>query len=176
MPGLLHPDSPDALPAAPTSIEWPGSLIGLLGRLEAFRPAFDGKRLVPDAEALIGHAEAMVQAADDLARRTKFPDGLADIQARALSKAGAFFTAANALKKAPAKNLVASVLNSLSGTDGPTADAVRDCLLAAVDVLNGYFMLFTERYKSSASARGWVDAASAFQADFKQLVRDLPAK
>jgi len=176
MPDVLPPERLDAPPAVPRSVEWPSSLIGLLGGLESLRTEFVGKRLVPDADALLSHAEAMVQAADDLARRTKFPDGLSDIQARAVSKAGAFFTMANGLKKEPTKSLVVSVINSISGADAANPDAVRECLLSAVEVLNGYFMLFTERYKSSGAARGWVDAASAFSTEFKQLVRDLPAK
>lgn len=175
MAELLHPETAAAPPPAQSAVDWPGSLIGLLGRLDTLRAEFVGRRIAPDTEALIGHAEAMVQAAEDLAKRTTFPDALAEMQARALSKAGAFFTAANSLKKAPTKSLFFTMLNALTDSDSPP-EAVRACLLSSVEVLNSYFMLFTEQFKSSASARGWVDAASAFVAEYKQLIRDLPGR
>lgn len=177
MAELLHPDPSEAPPppAAASSTDWPGRLIGLLGKLDSLRDGFVGRRLIPDSQALIAAAEEMVQAAEDLASKTQFTDAMAGAQTRAMSKAGAFFTAVSALKKPQTKSLVISVYQALT-TDGPSADAVRDCLLAALDVLNAYFSLFTEKYKSSAAARGWVDAASAFLTDFKQLVKDMPAK
>src|SRR5438270_4526543 len=101
MAELLRPDSFDAPPppAAPAATDWPGQLIGLLGKLDALRDGFTGRRLVPDAQVLVVLAEEMVQAAEDLASKTQFTDATAAAQSRAMSKAGAFFTAANALKK-----------------------------------------------------------------------------
>ena len=73
------------------------------------------------------------------------------------------------------QGLFRSVLTALSRATVPSAaPAVRNCLELADETLNAYFTLFTEKYPSSLSARGWVDAASGFLADFKQLVRDLP--
>jgi hypothetical protein len=181
MAELLHPDPYDAPPppstprTGRTSVDWAAQLIGLLGKLDALRDGFAGRRLAADSQTLIVLAEEMVQAAEDLAGRTQFPDAMADAQTRAMSKAGAFFTAVGTLKKPQTKSLVISVYHALR-SDGPSAEAVRDCLLGCVDVLNAYFSLFTDKYKSSADARGWVDAASAFLTDFKQLIKDLPAK
>jgi hypothetical protein len=155
--------------------DWQSNLIGLLARLEYLRTEMTGRRLTDDAGHLLDVAEMMVLAVEDLARRTPFPDDTAAAQAEAVGRAGAFFAAAAALKRPQAKGLFRSVLAAFK--DDPksvSGRAVRDCLTAAVEALHSYFSLFTERFPSSTTARGWVDAASSFLAELKQEVRSLP--
>ena len=165
---------PEPTPAPPPdSRAWSIELVRLLSRLEHLREVCHGKRLVADGDWLVGQAEAMVQATEELARKTTFAKGLADAQSAALARAGAFFSLAAGLKKAPPRGLLSGVLSALAPAEARPTGPVKECLAAAVEALNRYFALFTERFPTSASARRWVDAASAFLADLKQTIGDL---
>lgn len=162
-------------PAAPPPSDpraWQDDLLDLLAGLEHARGILAGRRLAADGAVVLAVVEQMVQDAEGLAGRTAFPDSAEDAQTEALAKAGAFVTALAGLR--PAKTgLMANVRASWSKEKLPVA-AVRECLAAGYEALNAYFALFTDRFKSSKAARGWVDAASAFLADLKSDLRDLP--
>ena len=165
---------PEPTPAPPTdSRAWSIELVRLLSRLEHLRESCHGKRLIADSDWLVEQAESMVQATEELARRTTFAKGLTDTQSAALARAGAFFSLAAGLKKAPSRGLFSNVLSALTTTEARPSGPVKECLAAAIEALNRYFALFTERFPTSASARRWVDAASAFLADLKQTVGEL---
>ncbi|HVK19394.1 MAG TPA: hypothetical protein VM533_20840 [Fimbriiglobus sp.] len=154
---------------------WQSALAGLLARLEHHRAGMIGRRLAADAGLLLDRAEAMVVAVEDLARGTTFPAKLTPAVGEAVARAGMFVSAAQEVREELKQGLVRSVLTALSRAAVPSAaPAVRNCLESAGEALNGYFTLFTEKYPSSLAARGWVDAASGFVADYRQLVRDLP--
>jgi hypothetical protein len=169
---------PTQAPASASSLDhrpWQSVLAGLLAKLEHHRAEMVGRRLGADAGWLLDRAEAMVTATDDVAREAAFSAKLAAAEAEAVAKAGLFVAAAHGVRDGLKRGLFRSVLTALSRAAVPSvAPAVRQSLDAAGEALNGYFTLFTEKYPSSLSARGWVDAASAFLADYRQLVRGLP--
>jgi hypothetical protein len=170
------PDEADRTPAPALDFRaWQSALAGLLARLEHHRSGMTGRRLAADAGWLLDRAEAMVVAVEDLARETTFPPKLAPAEGEAVARAGLFVSKANKVRDGLKQGLFRSVLTALSRAAVPSAaPAVRSCLESAGEALNGYFTLFTEKYPSSLAARGWVDAASGFVADYRQLVRDLP--
>jgi hypothetical protein len=172
------PDETDRTPPPAPLLDfrpWQSALAGLLARLEHDRSAMTGRRLAADAGWLLDRAEAMVVAVEDLARETTFPAKLTPAVGEAVARAGVFVSAAQEVREGLKRGLVRSVLTALSRAAVPSAaPAVRSCLESAGEALNGYFTLFTDRYPSSLAARGWVDAASGFLADYKQLVRGLP--
>ncbi len=173
-----RPDEPGRVPDPAPPLDtrpWQSALAGLLAKLEHYRAEMVGRRLGADAGWLLERAEAMVLAAEDLARESAFPAKLAVAEAEAVARAGLFVAAAHGIRDGLKRGLFRTVLTALSRAAVPSAaPAVRHALEAAGEALNGYFTLFTERYPSSLSARGWVDAASAFLADYRQLVRGLP--
>jgi hypothetical protein len=172
----LHNNTVDATPApALDPRPWQSSLAGLLARMEHIRSEMAGRRLSADAGWLLDRAEAMVLAAEELARATAFPARLARAEADAVARTGVFISTAHGVRDGLKRGLFRSVLTALSRATIPSvAPAVRDCLETAGEALNGYFTLFTEKYPSSLAARGWVDAASAFLTDYRQLTRELP--
>lgn len=169
-------DEMDQTPAPVLDVRsWQSALAGLLARLEHHRTGMIGRRLAADAGWLLDRAEAMVIAAEELARETTFPQKLTLAVGEAVARAGLFISAAQEVREGLKQGLVRSVLTALSRATVPSAaPAVRNCLEAAGEALNGYLTLFTEKYPSSLAARGWVDAASGFLADYRQLIRDLP--
>lgn len=175
---LPKPDEADRPPVPaplPDFRAWQSALAGLLARLEHHRSGMTGRRLAADAGWLLDRAEAMVVAAEDLARETVFPAKLTPAVGEAVARAGVFVSKANKVRDGMKQGLFRSVLTALSRAAVPSAaPAVRSCLESAGEALNGYFTLFTEKYPSSLAARSWVDAASGFVADYKQLVRGLP--
>jgi hypothetical protein len=172
------PDEADATPPPAPLLDfrpWQSALAGLLARLEHHRAGMADRRLAADAGWLLDRAEAMVIAVEDLARETTFPPKLAPAEGEAVARAGVFVSKAHKVRDGLKQGLFRSVLTALSRAAVPSAaPAVRSCLESAGEALNGYFTLFTEKYPSSLAARGWVDAASGFVADYRQLVRDLP--
>lgn len=170
------PDETDRTPVPVLDIRpWQSALAGLLARLEHLRSGMIGRRLAADAGWLLDRVEAMVVAVEDLARVTHFPAKLAPAAGEAVARAGMFVSSAHAVRDGLRKGLFRSVLTALSRASVPSAaPAVRNCLESAGEAINGYFTLFTEKYPSSLAARNWVDAASGFLADYKQLVRALP--
>jgi hypothetical protein len=170
------PDETDRTPVPALDIRpWQSALAGLLARLEHLRSGIIGRRLAADAGWLLDRAEAMVAAVEDLARETTFPAKLAPAAGEAVARAGMFVSAAHQVRDGLKQGLFRSVLTALSRAAVPSAaPAVRACLDAAGEAIHGYFTLFTEKYPSSLAARNWVDAASGFLADYKQLVRALP--
>jgi hypothetical protein len=173
---LSTPDEADRTPPPMLDVRpWQSALAGLLARLEHHRAGMTGRRLATDAGWLLDRAEAMVIAVEDLARETTFPAKLTPAVGEAVARAGLFVSAAQEVREGLKQGLVRSVLTALSRAAVPSAaPAVRHCLEVAGEALNGYLTLFTDKYPSSLAARGWVDAASGFLADYKQLVRELP--
>ncbi len=163
-------------PFADKNSAWLLELIALLARLECFREELAGRRLLADLDLILWVTEGMVQALDELARKTRFAEETAPIQMDALAKAGTFFGAANGLKRPVQKSLILSMWTALNGpADTATSRAVRECANAAVEAVHAYFHLFTVRFSSSSASRGWVDVASTFLAEFKQQVKAFPA-
>ncbi len=176
-----QPTPPDPPPPAaertppPEPRGWTAALAGLLAKLEHHRSELAGRRLAADAAWLLDRAETMVMAAEDLAQKTEFPAKSAGREGAAIARAGLFVTAAWGVREGLRRGLFGSLLVALTGSGGRGGGpAVRSCLEAAGEALNGYFGLFTERYPSSLAARGWVDAATVFLTDYRQLVRELP--
>lgn len=167
---VVEPIPSPPSPADPRA--WQDDLLDMLAGLEHARGMVAGRRLAADGAVVLAVIEQMVQDAEGLAGRTEFPDSAEDAQTEAVAKAGAFVTALTGLRPAKA-GLMANMRASWSKDKLP-ATAVRECLTAGHEALNAYFALFTDRFKSSKAARGWVDAASAFLADLKADIRDLP--
>ena len=166
-------DSPDADPTEARA--WLATLAGLLSRCEYYRSEITGRRLGADAAPLLNRAELMVFAAEELARVTSFGDHLIGQQVDALAKAGAFVSAAHSVETGPSRGLLWSVMGALTGGSRPAVggSAVRDCLEAAADALESYFVLFGRRL-SIPTPSGWVDAAGAFVADYRRMVKEMP--
>ncbi|MFO0851419.1 MAG: hypothetical protein U0871_23105 [Gemmataceae bacterium] len=166
---VVEPSPSPPIPSDPRA--WQDDLLDMLAGLEHSRGLLAGRR-VADGAVVLAVIEQMVQDAEGLAGKTEFPDSAEDAQTEAVAKAGAFVTALTGLRPAKA-GLMANMRASWSKDKLPAA-AVRECLTAGHEALNAYFALFTDRFKSSKAARGWVDAASAFLADLKADIRDLP--
>lgn len=154
---------------------WQFELIGLLGKLESLRGQLAGCRYATDAEHVLEVGEAMVQLTEELAARHDFPENSLDTQMATLAKAGAFYATLNDVRRPSTaqRSLLKSVF-ARPTEDAVPAVAVRECLHQGIDSLHAYFSLFTEMYRSTTKARPWVDAASAFLADFKQMAREMP--
>lgn len=166
-------DTADADPADARA--WLATLAGLLSKCDYYRSEIAGRRLGGDAAQVLNRAELMVFAAEDLARATTFPSRLEGQQVDAVAKAGAFVSAAHAIDTGPSRGLLWSALSALTGGSSPSVvgPAVRDCLEAGADALESYFQLFGKRL-SVPTPSGWVDAADAFVADFRRMVKELP--
>ena len=167
------PDAPAAGP--PDARDWQATLVALLVRLEELRAAMAGRRLGPDAARLLDAAGAMLAACDDVSREVPPGPALAAGQTTAVAKAGAYYSAAMTARPPVSRSAVLSALATVCGS-GPRANPadVRDALLVAADALHHYFVLFTDQFADSASARAWVQAAAAFLTGLRQLVRELP--
>lgn len=154
---------------------WLATLAGLLSKCEYYRSEILERRLGSDAALLLNRAELMVFAAEELACATHFPDRLESQQVDALAKAGMFVSAAHGVETGPSRGLLWSVMSTLTGSGRPAVvgPAVRDCLEAAADALESYFLLFGRRL-SVPTPSGWVDAAGAFVADFRRMVKEMP--
>lgn len=170
---LARPEDADGAPFDPRA--WQSGLAGLLARLDHARSELAGHRLGADAGWLLDRAEEMIAAAETFAHGAALPARLANTEAEAVARAGKFLTTAHGVRETLHKGLFRSVLSTLTGTTGSgVAPAVRGALEAAAETLGSYFTLFTERFGSSIAARGWVEAATAFLMDFRELIRDLP--
>lgn len=173
---LLVPPVGAATPTPPPVRPWQFHLIELLCRLESRRQQLVGLRLGADADAILDQCEAMAQLTEDVATRVQFSEKLGAAQLEAVAKAGELFGVCHEARRPAARSLIQSMLQALaSGGDAAQAGAVGAALTMAIEALNAYFALFTAHYPSSLAARGWVDAASAFLADFRQTSRDLAA-
>lgn len=176
VPGDDAEPAPAGPPPLVVSREWQFGLIALLSKLECLRVQLVASRFSSDAAAILDHMEAMVVVTEEFSKRHDFPDASLDTQMNALAKAGAFYAAMSDLRKPePSRGLLHSLVSKVSAADarlpGPV---VRECVNLGIDTLHAHFSLFTEMYRSSIKARSWVDAASAFLADFKQMVRAFP--
>lgn len=154
--------------------DWQTHLVELLARLEHHRLQLVGTRLGPDADAILDRCEALVQLAENLARKTPFAESASAAQMDAMAKAGAVYVFVNDARRPAGRGLFQSVLSRFAADDTTQGPHVREAVGLTVDALHAYCLLFTGRYPSSLAARGWVDAASAFLADFKQMRRDWP--
>jgi hypothetical protein len=166
---------PTAAPAA-TPHAWQFGLIGLLAELESLRLQFAGCRYSTDTDHLLDRIEAMVQLTEEFSRLYDFPDASVETQMTALAKAGTFYAVLNDTRHTrPATNsLFKNVIAKMSSAEPVPGAAVRECLALGLETLHAHFSLFTEMYRSSIKARNWVDAASSFLADFKQMARAIP--
>ena len=163
-------------PPPPPPRPWQFHLIELLCRLESRRQQLVGLRLGADADAILDQCEAMAQLTEDVATRVHFSEKLAAAQLEAVAKAGELFGACHEARRPAARSLIQSMLQALSSSeDSAQAAAVGVALNQTIEAINSYFALFTAHYPSSLAARGWVDAASAFLADFKQVSREMAA-
>ena len=175
-PGSSVSDGPPAgpRPAVRTGDrEWQAHLIELLAKLEHHRLQLAGTRLGPDADYVLDKCETLVQLAEDLAKRTTFAEASAAAEMDAMAKTGAAYVCVNDARRPGSRSLFQSVLAKFAA-DGTQTPAVREAVDRTVDALHAYCTLFTGRYPSSLAARGWVDAASAFLADLRQMQKDWP--
>ena len=94
-----------------------------------------------------------------------------------LAKAGTFYSSLNDARRGVSRSLLYTMMNAFTA-DGTRDQAkeVRNCLALTIETLHSYFSLFTQNYPSSLIARGWVDVASAFLADFRQMITDNSQK
>lgn len=162
--------------ALPQTRDWRFGLIELLSKLETLRQQLNGSRISTDAEHILERVEAMVLLTEEFSKVLDLPDSGIDTQMNAMAKAGEFYAVLNDVRQKTARSLLKSMISKFSTIDEPAAlAAVNSCLHAGLDAVNAYFSLFTEMYQSSLKARGWVDAASAYLADFRQLLRAMQA-
>ncbi|MGL6074729.1 MAG: hypothetical protein ACRC8S_11260 [Fimbriiglobus sp.] len=155
--------------AVPTG--WQHGLIELLSKLECLRLQMIGCRL-QESDHLLDRIEAMVLATEDFAKGFDFPDSSTDAQMNAMARAGAFYASLSDLRRpnTPSnRSFLKNMLSKIATSDDEPQDpqTIIECLQTGLEVLNAYFSLFTDMYRSSLKARNWVDAASAFLADFR---------
>ena len=175
-PKSASADAPGHATPGATPHAWQFGLITLLAKLESLRLQCAGCHYSPDADHLLDRIEAMVLSTEEFSRLHDFPDASMDTQMNALAKAGAFYATLNDTRRpAPvSRSLFKSMLLKMSAPEPVPGAAVRECLYLGIDTLHAHFSLFTEMYRSSLKARNWVDAASSFLADFKQMARAIP--
>lgn len=171
--GVKSGPVPRPAAASPPARDWQTHLIELLSRLEHHRLQLVGTRLGADADFILDKCEAAVQLAEDLAAATTFADTHTAARMDAMAKAGTVFGAANDARRPGGRSLFKSMLSAFASDDPGHAPAVRAVVEASQDALSTYCSLFTSHYPTSLAARGWVDAASAFLADFKQTAKEL---
>ncbi len=173
--GSPAPAEPPPAAAPPDPAVWQAELVELLAAIEHVRWSLRGLKPVAGGAALLSFAEGTLQACEGLARDTAFAAHTAEAQGEAVAKAGAFVSKLAVLRPAAAPGgLFRSVFSAFAPEAAPLDPlAVQDALQAHHEALNAYFALFTDHFQSSKAARGWVDAASGFLADYKAMVRDL---
>jgi hypothetical protein len=154
---------------------WQHGLIELLSKLECLRMQMIGCRL-QESDHLLDRIEAMVLATEDFAKAFDFPDSSTDAQMNAMARAGAFYASLSDLRRpsvGASRSFLKNMLSKIAHDDQlPEPQAIIDCLQTGLEVLNAYFSLFTDMYRSSLKARNWVDAASAFLADFRFMLKN----
>lgn len=170
---ILEPATTDSVTQSVTDQEWTARLVGLLSHLDYHRRRLERYRITEDMSVIVQRGEAMVQITEEVARKVTFSAAQSEKVSAAIAKAGTFFTVASSLRRQPGKGLLTNVLNALAPVENPSPEFIRDFLLTGCETLNCYFSLFTDRYSNKKVARLWVDAASAFIADYKQTVRQL---
>jgi len=166
--------APDSTTQSVNDQEWTARLVSLLCHLDYYRRRIEKARGTEDISVIVERAEAMVQITEDVARKVTFASTQSEKVSAAIAKAGTFFTAASSLRRQPGKGLLTNMINALSANESASPELIRDYLFSGADTLNTYFSLFTDRYANKKISRMWVDAASAFLADYKQTVRQLP--
>ena len=171
------PEAVTPMPMPTNSIHWQFKLIELLAKLENLRLQLAGTSLTTDSDFILERSETMVQLTEELAKATTFSDSSTEPQMTALAKAGTFYGSLNDARRGGSRSLLYSMMNAFT-TDGTRDQAkeVRNCLVLTIETLHSYFSLFTQNYPSSLIARGWVDVASAFLADFRQMIKDKSQK
>jgi hypothetical protein len=160
-------------------IGWQHGLIEVLSKLECLRLQMIGARLT-DPDHLLDRVEAMVLVTEEFSKTFDFPDNSTDTQMNAMARAGAFYSSVLDLRRpnnstSANRSFLKSMISKISTQEEPQPvqpAAIIDCLNSCTEVLNAYFMLFTEMYRSSLKARNWVDAASAFLADFRLMLKN----
>ncbi len=174
--GKVMPPLPgDPRPAGRVAArEWQAHLVELLAKLEHHRLQLVGTRLGPNAHYVLDKCETLVQLAEDLAKRTTFAGASSAAEMDAMAKTGAAYVGINDARRSGGRGLLKSVLSKFGADDATQVPAVREAVGRTVDALHAYCTLFTGRYPSSLAARGWVDAASAFLADLRQMCKDWP--
>jgi len=156
--------------------DWRLGLIEMLAKLESLRQQLSGSRIANDADHILDRIEAMVLVTEEFSKILDLPDSGMDTQMNSMAKAGEFYAALNDVRQKTSRSLLKSVISKFSTIDERAVAAlVTACVNAGLETLNAYFSLFTEMYQSSLKARGWVDAASAFLADFRQQIRAMQA-
>jgi hypothetical protein len=60
-----------------------------------------------------------------------------------------------------------------AGARALAADKARKCYVALYDAVFAHFVVFTNRFPTSRTARGWVEVAATFVTDLKRTLRDL---
>ncbi len=165
------------MPARTDFVQWQSKLIELLAKLENLRLQLAGTSLATDSDFILERSETMVQLTEELANATTFSDRSTEPQMAALAKAGTFYSALNDARRGVSRSLLYTMMNAFTA-DGTRDQAkeVRNCLALTIETLHSYFSLFTQNYPSSLIARGWVDVASAFLADFRQMIKDNSQK
>ncbi len=173
--GLTPPAEPPPATAAPDPVAWQAELVELLAAVEHVRWGLRGLRPTAGGAALLSFAEGTLQACEGLAQETSFAAHTADAQSEAVAKAGSFVSKLAQMRPTPGGGgLFRSVFSAFAPEAAPLHPlAVQDALQSHHEALNAYFALFTDHFQSSKAARGWVDAASGFLADYKAMIRDL---
>jgi hypothetical protein len=88
---------------------------------------------------------------------------------------GEFFQSARTLLDQMPSSGIRSLFGLLERSSVNTEDrriAYNYCLSTVPEIVQAYFTLFTGRFPSSFSARGWVEAAAIFFVDLKRVIRD----
>ncbi|MBA4191089.1 MAG: hypothetical protein C0467_24150 [Planctomycetaceae bacterium] len=163
---------PAVTPTMPAP-EWTTRLVTLLSQLEDRRGRIP-ERVRGNVKAILDAVEGMIADCEAVAAEATFPEDLNGLQAEALAKAGAFLMATHDSRQAAPTGVFRSLWSVVTTRDDSIAPQIRACLLAGFETLSAYFALFTRAFPTSATARNWVEAASAFLGEFNSQIRELP--
>jgi hypothetical protein len=148
----IRPDVPDEPELDP---DFEDELVALLGELDYLRERMDAARTAKKVpQTLTLAAEFMTQVAEFSDRNCAFTSN------REIDEATRF-----------AKEF-RSGLAVLREKEHFDPSAVRRCFASFHEAVVNYFIVFTDRFPSSRSARPWVDVAATFLVELKRFTRD----
>jgi len=148
----VRPDGPDESELDP---DFEDELVALLCEVDYLREGMEAARMakkVPQTLALA--AEFMNQVSEFSDRNCAFTTNREIDEATRFTKEFRSFLA---------------VLREKEHFD---PSAVRRCFASFYEAIVNYFIVFTDRFPSSRSARPWVDVAATFLVELKRITRD----
>jgi hypothetical protein len=151
----------DAEPEA----DFEDELIALLGRLEHLRERMSAARTARRPGQWLPTAEEILSEVGGFAKQ------------HCPFATGREMEVAVAARKALAKvlaNLRERTPNGETGSSDP--EPMRCCVTALYDMVAAHFVVFTNRFPTSRSARDWVDVAATYLVDLKHLTDPFPAR